>query len=275
VSPEVIGRSAQSPALPGPAEAEAEAGSEYAELSRAVRAAGLLRRRPAYYSIRISVNLLLMAGGWAAFALLGQSWWQLLVAAFLAIMATQIAFIGHDAGHRQVCSSKRGGDLLGRIHGNLLTGLSYGWWTARHNRHHAHPNTEGRDPDIASAVLAFSPGQASVRRGAAAWLARHQAWLFFPMLLLEGINLHVAGIRALGRRRGSGVRLTEAALLAVHFGAYLTAVFFVLSPVQALVFIAVQQSVFGSTWGHHSRRTTRACRYSVPTRSSATCAARF
>jgi fatty acid desaturase len=247
VSPEVIGRSAQSPALPGPA--EVEAGSEYAELSRVVRAAGLLRRRPAYYSIRISANLTLMAGGWAAFALLGHSWWQLLVAAFLAIMATQIAFIGHDAGHRQVCRSKRGGDLLGRIHGNLLTGLSYGWWTARHNRHHAHPNTEGRDPDIASAVLAFSPGQASARRGAAAWLARHQAWLFFPMLLLEGVNLHVAGIRALGRRRGSGVRLTEAALLTVHFGAYLTAVFLVLSPLQALVFIAVQQSVFGVYMG--------------------------
>ncbi|HEU5416291.1 MAG TPA: acyl-CoA desaturase [Streptosporangiaceae bacterium] len=247
MSSEVIGRSAQSSGPSGPA--EGQAGSEYAELSRAVRAAGLLRRRPAYYSVRITVNLVLMAGGWAAFALLGSTWWQLLVAAFLAIMATQIAFIGHDAGHRQVCGSKRGDDLIGRIHGNLLTGLSFGWWTARHNRHHAHPNTEGRDPDIKSAVLAFTPGQAGVRRGAAGWLARHQAWLFFPMLLLEGVNLHVAGIRALGRRRGIRVRLAEAALLAVHFGAYLTAVFLVLSPLQALVFIAVQQAAFGVYMG--------------------------
>jgi fatty acid desaturase len=225
------------------------AGSDFAELSRAVRAAGLLRRRPAYYSIKIGVNLILVAGGWTAFAFLGQTWWELLVAAFLAIMATQLAFIGHDAGHRQVCSSKRGDDLIGRIHGNLLTGLSYGWWTSRHNRHHAHPNQEGRDPDIASAVLAFSPEQAGARRGAAAWLARHQAWLFFPMLLLEGINLHVASIRALGRRRGTRVRLTEAALLAVHFGGYLTAVFLVLSPLRALAFIAVQQAVFGIYMG--------------------------
>jgi fatty acid desaturase len=246
VSSEVIGRSAQPSE---PARAPGQAGSEYAELSRTVQAAGLLRRRPAYYSVKITVNLILMAGGWAVFALLGRSWWQLLVAAFLAVMATQIAFIGHDAGHRQVCRSRRGAELIGRIHGNLLTGLSFGWWTTRHNRHHAHPNTEGRDPDIKSAVLAFTPGQAEVRRGAAGWLARHQAWMFFPMLLLEGINLHAAGIRALGRRRGLRTRLAEAALLTVHFGGYLTAVFLVLSPVQAVVFIAVQQAVFGVYMG--------------------------
>jgi fatty acid desaturase len=34
-------------------------------------------------------------------------------------------------------------------------------------------------------------------------------------------------------------------LLAVHLGAYLTIVFLVLSPVRALVFIAVQQGLFG------------------------------
>ncbi len=233
----------ESASLTGPA------GSDYAELSRAIRGAGLLRHRPGYYSIKISVNLVLLAAGWTTFALLGQSWWQLLVAVYLAVIATQIAFIGHDAGHRQVCGSKRGADLIGRIHGNLLTGLSYGWWTARHNRHHAHPNQEGRDPDIASLVLAFTPEQASARRGAAAWLARHQAWLFFPMLLLEGINLHTAGVRALARRRGTRVRLTEMALLALHFGAYLTAVFLVLSPLHALAFIAAQQAVFGVYMG--------------------------
>jgi hypothetical protein len=54
-------------------------GSDYARLSRSVRAAGLLRRRPGYYSVKIAVNLLLLAAGWAAFFLLGRSWWQLLL----------------------------------------------------------------------------------------------------------------------------------------------------------------------------------------------------
>jgi fatty acid desaturase len=224
-------------------------GSDYAELSRAVRGAGLLRRRPTYYSIKITVSLLLLAGGWAVFGFLGRSWWQLLVAAFLAVMFTQIAFIGHDAGHRQVSGSRRANDLIGRICGNLLTGLSYGWWTSKHNRHHAHPNQEGRDPDIASAALAFTQEQARSRGRVGSWIARYQAWLFFPMLLLEGINLHAAGIHALLGRRQMKVRVAESIMLAIHLGAYLTALFLVLSPVQAVAFIAVQQGLFGVYMG--------------------------
>ena len=126
------------------------------------------------------------------------------MAVFLAVMFTQTGFIGHDAGHRQISGSKRTNDLIGRIHGNLLIGLSYGWWTAKHNRHHARPNQVGRDPDIGGRAIAFTPGQARARRGIGGWLAVHQAWLFFPMLLLEGFHLHVAGVRALRDRRGTG-----------------------------------------------------------------------
>ena len=39
-----------------------------------------------------------LAAGWGVFFLLGRSWWQLLVAVFLAVMFTQTGFIGHDAG---------------------------------------------------------------------------------------------------------------------------------------------------------------------------------
>jgi fatty acid desaturase len=80
-------------------------GSEFAELSRQVRAAGLMRRRPGWYTAALGINLLLLAAGWTAFALLGRSWWQIAVAVFLAVMFTQTAFLGHDAGHRQVARS--------------------------------------------------------------------------------------------------------------------------------------------------------------------------
>jgi fatty acid desaturase len=225
--------------------------SDYAMLSREVRRAGLLDKRPCYYGVKIGVNLLLLAAGWTAFALIGRSWWQLLVAAFLAAMFTQIAFVGHDAGHQQISGSRRVNDLLGRLHGNLLVGLSYGWWIAKHNRHHAHPNQVDRDPDIASGAIAFTQDHARSRRGMGAWLARSQAWLFFPMLLLEGLNLHVAGVRSLlGRTRARRrTRLAEAALLTVHVGGYLTALFWVLSPIHALCFIAVQQGLFGVYMG--------------------------
>jgi len=221
-------------------------GSDYAQLSRGVRAAGLLRRRPGYYSVKIAVNLLLLAAGWAVFVLLGNSWWQLLVAVFLAVMFAQTGFIGHDAGHRQIARSKRTNDLIGRIHGNLLIGLSYGWWTAKHTRHHAHPNQVSRDPDIGSRAIAFTRDQARTRRGIGSWLTGYQAWLFFPMLLLEGFHLHVAGIRALlGHRGGTTVKLVDGALLAAHALGYLTAVFLVLPPLQAVAFMLVQQGLFG------------------------------
>jgi fatty acid desaturase len=89
-------------ARPGPP--ATRCGSDYAELSREVKQAGLLNRRPGYYTAKIGVNLLLLAAGWAAFALIGRSWWQLLVAVFLAVMFIQTAFIGHDAGHQQIAA---------------------------------------------------------------------------------------------------------------------------------------------------------------------------
>jgi fatty acid desaturase len=228
-------------------------GSDYAALSREVKQSGLLERRPGYYTVKVGANLLLLAAGWTAFALIGQSWWQLLTAAFLAVMFTQTGFIGHDAGHQQIAASKRVNDLVGRLHADLLIGLSYGWWLSKHNRHHSHPNHVDRDPDIADGAIAFTADQARVRRGAYAWLGRHQAWLFFPMLLLEGLALHVAGVKALfdgtGARASRMTKVAQASLLTAHLVGYLTAVFWVLSPLQAVCFLLVHQGLFGLYMG--------------------------
>jgi fatty acid desaturase len=227
------------------------AGSDYARLSRQVKQAGLLNRRPGYYAVKIVLTLGLFGLGWVGFGLLGRSWYQLLIAAFLAVAFTQVAFLGHDAGHRQVFRSRRANDLLGFVHGNLLVGLSFGWWIDKHNRHHAHPNTEGADPDIASGVLAFTTDQARGRTSVLGRaMARWQAWLFWPLLLLEGLNLHVASVRALfdGSRRHHS-RAVEAALLTAHAGGYLGVLFVFLSPWQALAFLAVQQGLFGLYMG--------------------------
>ena len=211
-----------------------------------VRAAGLLERRPGYYRARIALTVALLAVGWTVFALLGPSWWQLAVAAFLAVMFAQLGFLGHDAGHRQVFRPGRHNDLLGLVCANLLIGLSYSWWIDKHNRHHANPNHVGRDPDIVAGGVVFTTAQARARRSSLGrWLARHQAALFFPMLLLEGVALHVASIRALHARPVDRTRRVESVLLGAHVVGYLAAVFLVLPPAQAVAFIAVQQGLFG------------------------------
>jgi fatty acid desaturase len=219
-------------------------GSDYADLSRQVRQAGLMDRHPARYAWRIALTVTLLAGGWAAFVLIGNSWWQIAVAVFLAVMFTQVGFLGHDAGHRQICRSRRTSYILGILLGNLGIGLSYGWWVSKHNRHHAHPNTEGADPDIMMTVLAFTSRQASTGRGLYRILFRWQAYLFFPLLLGEAASLHVAGFRALAGRAGRR-RPAEAVLFALHVAGYLSVVFLVLPPAKAVVFILVQQGLFG------------------------------
>ncbi|GGL00024.1 fatty acid desaturase family protein [Nocardia jinanensis] len=221
--------------------------SDYAVLLRRVRDAGLLDRRPWYYVWKGGAVLLALAAGWTAFVLIGDSWWQLATAAFLAAVFAQFAFLGHDAGHRQIAGSRRADFLLGLLFGNLAIGVSIGWWTSNHNRHHAHPNTEDADPDIMG-VLAHSSARARAGRGLRKLVFRYQGWLFFPMLLLEGASLHFSSVRAIVRgdisRRG-----VEAATLIAHAAGYLGIVFLVLPPLPAIGFIALQQGLFGLYMG--------------------------
>ncbi|MFI9402442.1 fatty acid desaturase family protein [Nocardia sp. NPDC052316] len=222
-------------------------GSEYAVLMRRVRQAGLLDRRVRYYAWKSAITAGAFVAGWAALFLLGDSWWQLAVAVFLAAVFAQLAFLGHDAGHRQIFAGRRGNYLFGLIAGNLATGVSIGWWTSNHNRHHAHPNTEGADPDVMG-ILAHSGDRASTGTGLRRLIFRYQAWLFFPLLLLEAGSLHYSSVRAVFRwaipHRG-----WEGVLLAAHAAGFLAAAFLVLSPGKAVAFILVQQGLFGFYMG--------------------------
>jgi fatty acid desaturase len=218
--------------------------SEYTQLSRQIKQAGLLERRRGWYAARIGLNLALLAGGWAAFAILGDSWWQLLTAAYLAVVFTQVAFVGHDAGHRQISRSRGVNDRVGLLHANLGVGISFGWWVPKHNAHHTNPNHEDLDPDVSITALAFTADQARAKHGLVRLIARHQAWLFFPLLLLEAAHLHLASAKAV--LRGSGrANTVEGLLLAAHVAGYLTALVWVLSPLQAIAFIVVHQGLFG------------------------------
>ena len=214
-----------------------------------MRAAGLLDRRPAYYVAKFVLTLAAFGLAWTVFVFAGATWWQLITAAVLGAISTQVAFLGHDAGHQQVARTKRVSYAMGLLLGNLGVGLSFGWWLDKHNRHHAHPNHADLDPDVEPAgPLVFLAGQDAGRRGLLAWATRHQAFLFFPILLLEGLNLHVASIQAL--RDGTvRARWREGSLLAVHLLAFVAVPFLVLTPWQALAFLAVHQAVFGFYMG--------------------------
>lgn len=220
------------------------AGSEFAGLSRQVARAGLLDRRPGYYVARIGAVGGLFAGAWAAFFAIGDSWWQLLVAALLAVVFAQIALVAHDLAHRQVFRTRRPSEIAGLLAGNLAVGMSYGWWMEKHTRHHANPNHEELDPDVSPDILVWSAEQARESHGLPRLIGRWQAYLFFPLLTLEGLNLHVSSVRALVRP-GLKRRWLEASLLLAHVAGYLGALVLVLPPGKALAFLAVHQGLFG------------------------------
>ncbi|MFH8342517.1 fatty acid desaturase family protein [Streptomyces sp. AM6-12] len=219
-------------------------GSDFAGLSQRITEAGLLKRRPGYYTVRLGLVIALLVAGWGTFVALGDTWWQLAVAAFLALTFGQVALVAHDLAHRQVFRRRRPSEFWGRLFGNLGIGMSYGWWMNKHTRHHANPNHEELDPDVAPDILVWSTGQARESRGVARIIGGHQAFLFFPLLTLEGFNLHVASARAL-RSPWMKNRLLEGSLLLLHIAAYLSALFLVLSPGKAIAFLAVHQCLFG------------------------------
>src|SRR5690606_16232732 len=137
-----------------------------------------------------------LAGAISGFVLFGDSWFQLLIAAALGLLFTQIAFLAHEAGHRQILSTGPSNDRLARVLAALV-GMSYSWWDSKHSRHHANPYRVGKDPDIEVDTISFLDADAAQARGVRRLITRKQGWFFFPLLTLEGLNLHAQSLKYL------------------------------------------------------------------------------
>lgn len=221
----------------------------FTELAKTVRDQGLQGRRRGFYVLLLAGLVLALAGVATGMVLLGDSWLQLLMAAALGLIFTQFAFVGHEASHRQIFTSGRANDRAGLVLANAVVGISYGWWMNKHNRHHANPNKVGSDPDIEIDTISFLEESAATRSGVLAWITRRQGYLFFPLLLLEGLNLHITSIRSLLVRTPVAGRRLELGLLAARFTIYLGLIFWALPLGMAAAFVGVQLAVFGLYMG--------------------------
>lgn len=220
----------------------------YTEVSQVVREMGLLQRAYGFYLLVGSAILVALGGVATGFILLGDSWYQLLIAAALGIIMTQIAFLAHEAGHRQILTSGPANDRLARILGGIV-GMSYSWWDSKHSRHHANPNKISRDPDIDVDTISFIEEDAANSRGLVRLITRKQGWLFFPLLTLEGLNLHYLGVKHLASRGKVKGRWWEVSILVIRFAVILVPVFLFLPLGMAFAFMGVQLAVFGVYMG--------------------------
>lgn len=211
--------------------------------------AGLTRRRPGHYLVLVVVLLLLLGGTIAGVVLLRESWFQLLMAGSLGLILTQFAFLAHEAAHRQILSMGKSNDKLGRFLANYVVGISYQWWMNKHSKHHATPNTIGKDPDISWDTISFVPAGAQRQRGLLKWITERQGYLFFPLLSLEGLNLHYQSLRYL--LTGSKVKQRRRELVSViaRVVLYIAVIFAFLPLGMAFAFVAVQLVVFGIYMG--------------------------
>lgn len=217
----------------------------YATLKRIIVEKGLLEKQPGFLTSKILFTAAMLAVSIIILLITDNIWIQLLNAVYLAFVFGQIGFITHDVGHRQGFRTTKQNDFFGILHGNLFMGMSYGWWLDKHNQHHAHPNREDLDPDIAIPVIAFTETAALEKRGITRFIVKYQRFFFLPLLLFEAYSLHVGSFIFLLQKQTWKYHRVETFLLLLHFVWYFALIFFALGIWMGLIFILVHQALFG------------------------------
>ena len=217
--------------------------NEYAELKRLIKQNGLMDQQPAYYTYKILLTLGMLALSLLFLLVIDNFWLQLLNAAYLAFVFTQIGFIGHDFGHRQIVRDARK-NTIGSLIFTLFVGVSGELWVRTHNEHHANPNNIDLDPDIDVPVIAFTQEEARRKRGIARFIVKYQAYFFFPVTCLLAFSQRIRGVQFVVRKQGKHTA-AEALCMAIHFVLYFGLLVYFLTLWPAVLFIVIHQGLHG------------------------------
>jgi fatty acid desaturase len=217
--------------------------NDYRDLKQRIQAAGLLERQPRYYLGKLLVTAALLALGLGLLWRFHQPGLAILLTLFLSVVSVQLAFLVHDAGHRQMFAHRWQNALVGLLLGDLLLGISYGWWVQKHNQHHANPNHADLDPDIDLPLLAFSAEQAATKRGLPRLITKQQVYWAVPLLSLVVYGQRLSSLRFLAAP--SRYRRWELAALIGHLVLYIGVPLLVLGPWTTLLVVLVHQACTG------------------------------
>jgi len=223
---------------------------DFMVLRNRVREEGLMARSYGFYWARlIGLPLALVALG-ALSVYLGDTWWQLAVAATFALVLTQVMFLGHEAAHRQIFASAKWNEWVSLVLVNLILGMGLDWWQNKHGRHHSQPNQKGADPDVDPGALVYTQEDVQGRGNRLGrWITSKQGYYFFPLLTLTVFGLHMNSIKRLVSKEPGPRRWLELTFIAIRHSALIAFVFLAMSPVYALAFLGVMMTVFGFYMG--------------------------
>lgn len=205
---------------------------------------GLFTPQGGYYLQKFLVTLTFFVVGLLCL-LLNPHWIVFPAACLLAFASGQLGFLGHDLGHRQVFRNAIKDDTLGLLVMNLFLGFSYGWWTRKHNEHHANPNHLDLDPDIRFPVIAFTTSQAENARPPFRFFIRHQALFFLPLLLFLTVSMWRDSVVFLALSKKGARRTLEIALLTAHALWYVGLVIGMLGVAYGMIFIVLHHAALG------------------------------
>jgi fatty acid desaturase len=222
----------------------APAENDYRELKRRVRGLGLLNPQPRYYVRMFTLTYMLFFLPYALIFVVGGYWWAVGLGVIAAFASGQVGLASHDLGHGQTPRLQPFVFDVAACFSMLVLGMSRAWWLDKHNRHHAFPNQEGKDPDVTIEAIAFTPEQALEKKGRIRLVARYQAFLFFPLLMFEAVHLRVEGLRYLAKHAGR-MRRVEIALILLSIGWALALPIAALGLGVGLVFAVVTQALTG------------------------------
>ena len=221
--------------------------SYYAELRALLTAKGVFEPQLRHYALHASLIVGLLVFSLAPLLLWQSVWLRLSDAVLLALAFTHLAYIIHDAGHRQVFGKTSQNDLLMLAVGYVV-GTSRSWWFGTHNAHHSHPNDLELDPNTALPMLAFSEQQALNQQRLLRKAMRFQVFYFFPLLGLEAVGVRAASLQFLFARK-SKYPLVEGVGIVLHLAWYATLLFYVMPIEQVALFFLVHQGLTGFYMG--------------------------
>ncbi|KAI3498255.1 hypothetical protein L1887_34026 [Cichorium endivia] len=190
-----------------------EVSRDYRKLASEFSKAGMFDKKGhgVIYSL-IFVSLLLSATVYGV--LYTSSFWvHMLSGALLGLAWMQIAYLGHDAGHYQMMSTRGWNKFAGIFIGNCITGISIAWWKWTHNAHHIACNSLDYDPDLQHLpMLAVSNklftsltsvfyGRQLTFNPLARFFVSYQHYTYYPIMAVARVNLYLQTLLLLFSKR--------------------------------------------------------------------------
>eukprot|EP00898_Chlorokybus_atmophyticus_P000881 jgi/Chlat1/1794/Chrsp135S02136 len=202
---------------------------DYREMLAELETSELMRARAGYYARHCLLVLMFLVAA-VVLVRLSHHPVALAVSSFcLALFWQQCAFIGHDSGHNGIFQDNKADSILGVIAGDLLTGISIGWWKRTHNNHHVVCNSVDHDPDIQhvpfiaittkffNSVHSFYKGHEMPFDSFARCMVSCQHYTFYILMTVARINLWAQSVGTMIYTEDVKLRTAECVALSVHW----------------------------------------------------------